>query len=62
MADLRKYAQLQPFTLAGAGAVTAATSVVLSSFLSIDGVPLAMSDFGTKGYGTLEPNSSDKAD
>lgn len=60
-ADLRKYAQLQPFTLAGSGAVIGATSIIMSApFNSIDGVPLAMSDFGTKGYMTLEPGSLDK--
>lgn len=60
MSDNRKYAQLQPFTLAGSGAVVGATSINLTTFNSIDGVPLAMSDFGTKGFITMEPGSLDK--
>lgn len=55
MADNFKFAQLQPFTLAGAGAVIGDTSIILSSMQSIDGVNLAMTDFGTKGFITLEP-------
>lgn len=57
MADNLKYAQLQPFTLAGSGISIGATTITLTSFLSIDGAPLTMADFGTIGYGTLEPNS-----
>lgn len=54
-----KYAQLQPFTLAGSGAVVGATTIFLTAFNSIDGVPLAMTDFGDKGFITLEPGSLD---
>lgn len=50
-------AQLDAYSLSGAGAVSGATSVVLKSFQTIDGVNLAMTDFGTIGYGTLEPGS-----
>lgn len=57
MSDNFKYAQLQPFALAGSGISIGAVSITLTSFLSIDGVALTMSDFGTIGYGTLEPNS-----
>lgn len=57
MADNLKYAQLQPFNLAGSGISIGATTITLTSFLSIDGVPLTMANFGTIGYGTLEPNS-----
>lgn len=61
MADNFKYAQLQSFTLAGAGAVTGATSITLSSMTDIDGNALSMSStFGSIGYGTLEPNSGDQ--
>lgn len=59
-ADLRRYAQLQPFTLAGSGAIVGATSIILTSFQSIDGVDLTMAAFGTKGFITLEPGSLDK--
>lgn len=50
-------AQLQNFALAGAGAIAGATSLVLKSFETIDGVPLAMTDFGAVGYATLEPGN-----
>ena len=56
MATNRKYAQLQPFTLYGSGANIGDTTLVISVFKTIDGVNLAMTDFGTKGYGTIEPN------
>lgn len=53
-------AQLQNFALAGGGAVSGATSVVLKSFQTIDGVDLAMTDFGSIGYGTLEPGNGNQ--
>lgn len=52
----RKYAQLQTFTLYGSGSNVGDTSLVISSFKTIDGTDLTMTDFGTKGYGTIEPN------
>lgn len=59
MADTFKYAQLQPFSLAGAGAIIGATSITLKSFATIDsdGVTglLQMTDFGTIAFGTLQP-------
>lgn len=58
MANNSKYAQLQPFTLYGSGASVGDTSVVLSSFNDLLGVPLTMASFGTEGYGTIEPNTS----
>jgi hypothetical protein len=57
MADTRKPAQLQPFTLAGSGTVLGAVEVTLSSFNDIDGNALTMADLGTKAFGTLEPGS-----
>lgn len=54
-----KPAQLDPFALSGAGAVAGATSLVLKSFQTIDGVNLAMSDFGSVGYITLEPGNGE---
>lgn len=55
--DNQKYAQLQFFTLAGAGVSLGDGSMTLSSFKDIDGNLLAMSDFGTSGFGTVEPGS-----
>ena len=53
-----KYAQVQNFALSGAGASAGATSIILKSFLGIDGVtPLTMSDFGNIGFATLEPGN-----
>lgn len=53
-----RIAQLDPFALAGGGVVAGATEITLKSFTAIDGVtPLTMADFGTIGYGTLEPGN-----
>lgn len=57
MADLFKYVQTQPYILAGAGAIVGATSITLKSFNGIDGTPLTMTDFGSIGFGTLEPGN-----
>ena len=57
MADSFLYAQLQAFTLAGSGSSSGATSITLVTFKTIDGVQLAMTDFGSIGYATLEPNN-----
>lgn len=58
MSDNFRYAQLQPFSLAGAGAVIGDTSVVLKSMKDIDGNSLSMAtDFGTIGFGTLSPGN-----
>ena len=57
MADTFKYAQLQPFTLAGAGASIGDSTLVLNSFQTIDGTNLAITDFGTTGYGTVDPGN-----
>lgn len=58
MATNAKYVQAQTFTLAGAGVTLAATSITLNSFTQIDGTTLlTMSNFGTKGYATLEPGN-----
>jgi hypothetical protein len=52
-----KYVQAQYFTLAGSGATLGATTITLKSFKQIDGSLLTMSNFGSKGFGTIEPNS-----
>lgn len=57
MSDNTKYVQVQPFSLAGGGAIAGATSVILKSFQTIDGVNLAMTDFGALGFGTIEPGN-----
>lgn len=57
MSDNQKFIQAQPFQLAGAGGVLADTSITLQSMNDIDGTALAMTDFGNKGYLTLEPGS-----
>lgn len=53
------FAQLQPFTLAGAGAIVGATSIVLNSMQTIDGGDVDMNDFGLIGYGTIEPGNGE---
>ena len=60
MAYTLKFAQIESTTLAGAGASIADTSITLTSFKDIDGTNLAMTDFGSIGYGTLEPNNGSK--
>lgn len=57
MADNRKYLQVQTFFLAGAGVNLGDSTMTLQSFKKIDGTNITMSDFGTVGYGTLEPNT-----
>lgn len=52
------FVQAQPFTLFGAGATIGDTSITLTNFNGIDGVPLVMANFGSKGWGTMEPASS----
>lgn len=51
------FVQAQSFTLAGAGSSVGATTLTLRSFNNVDGTPLNMSDFGEKGFGTIEPNN-----
>jgi len=58
LADNFRFAQLQPFLLAGSGAVIGDTSVTLQSMTDIDGNALSMAtDFGQIGYGTIEPGN-----
>ena len=58
MAITEKFVSAPNLYLAGSGVVIGATSIVLTDFKDIDGNILAMSDFGTLGYITLEPNTS----
>lgn len=55
-----KISQLQSFSLAGSGVSIGQTTMTLSSFQTIDGVDLTMSDFGDTGYMTVEPGSRDR--
>ncbi len=58
MSDETRYAQLQSFTLAGAGVVIGDTEITFSSMKGIDGEDLDMAtDFGSLAFMTLEPNS-----
>ena len=60
MADNQKYVQAQSFQLAGSGVSVGANSMTLSSFNGIDGTPLTMANFGTTGFGTVQPGSRDQ--
>lgn len=61
MSDLFRFAQLQPYYLSGAGAITGDTTITLKSMLDIDGTALTMSGtFGDIGFGTLEPGNGDQ--
>ena len=57
---LIKYVQSPTFYTAGSGVIVGATNVVLTSFVDVYGNALAMTDFGTKGYITLEPDTSNE--
>ncbi len=50
--------QMQPTTISSGGSSIGDTSLILTSFLGIDGVALTMTDFGSLGFGTLEPSSA----
>jgi len=50
--------QAQSFTLSGGGVTIGATSIKLTSFKTIDGANITMSDLGTRAFLTIEPNNS----
>ena len=52
-----KYVQTLTFSLSGSGANVTNTSIILKSFKDIDGNTLTMTDFGTIGFGTMEPGT-----
>lgn len=58
MSDAFKFVQNQASTLSGAGCTIGDTSIILTSFQTIDGVDLEMTDFGAIGFGTIEPDNS----
>lgn len=51
------FVQSQPFTLAGAGVTIGNSSMTLTSFTQIEGALLTMADFGTIGFGTVDPGN-----
>ena len=55
-----KYVQCLTQFQAGAGSIMGATSVVLTSLTDIYGNVLTMTDFGTKGYCTAEPDTNNE--
>lgn len=55
-----KYVQTNTFYQAGSGSIIGATSIVLTSFTDIYGNILTMTDFGAKGYITLEPDTTNE--
>lgn len=54
--DNFKLVQAPEFYLAGNGISVSETSIIIKNF-SLDDVELAMTDFGSIAYGTLEPNT-----
>lgn len=55
-----KYVQTNTLYQAGSGSIIGATSVVLTTLVDIYGNVLTMTDFGTKGYGTAEPDTNNE--
>jgi hypothetical protein len=60
MADLQKFLQNQASSLSGAGVSIGDTTMILTSLVDLEGNTIAMTDIGDKGFGTIEPNSSDR--
>lgn len=60
MSDTFKFVQAQPFTLAGSGVSIGGSTMVLTSFTDIDGANLLITDFGTIGFGTVEPGNGEQ--
>lgn len=55
-----KYVQSNNLYLAGSGVVIGATSITVTSLTDIYANVLTMTDFGSKGYVTLEPDTSNE--
>lgn len=55
-----KYTQTNTFYQSGSGSIIGATSIVLPSFADIYGNVLTITDFGAKGYITLEPDTTNE--
>lgn len=54
------YVQTNTLYLAGSGVIIGATTITLTSLTDIYGNVLTMSSFGTKGYITLEPDTTNE--
>ena len=54
------FVQTNTMYLSGSGVIVAATSVSVTSFTDIYGNVLTMADFGTRGYATLEPDTTNE--
>lgn len=54
--------QTQSFSLYGSGATVGDTTLTLTSFNDINGIPLGMASFGATGFGTIEPNNGTQED
>lgn len=55
-----KYVQTNTLYLSGAGTIVGATSITLTALTDIYGNVLTMTDFGAKGYITLEPDTANE--
>ena len=55
-----KFVQSSTLYQAGAGNIIGATSIVLTNLTDVYGNVLTMTDFGAKGYGTMEPDTSNE--
>lgn len=55
-----KYVQCNTLKQAGSGSIIGATSIVLTSLTDIYGNVLTMTDFGTGGYGSCEPDTNNE--
>jgi hypothetical protein len=55
-----KYVQTNTLYQAGAGSIVGAVTVVLTNLTDIYGNVLTMADFGTKGYGTCESDTTNE--
>lgn len=55
-----KFCQTNTHYLAGSGSIVGATSIVLTTLQDIYGNVLTMTDFGSKGFITLEPDTSNE--
>lgn len=50
----------QTYYLAGSGVTSTQNTIQLTYFLTPDGTPITMSEFGTIGYGVLEPQTTSR--